>query len=165
MGGKDYKNFKEAKQARATTQKERDQQEKERVTELKEVLGDKIPKLPEPIPTAYRTFDSWKKHYIVNKPNPKQKNAPGFGLSARFGMDEKAKYNREIKLFNEGNTQGKELDPKADPVPGPGAYNLSEVWPGKKVKLRRPYSAQPKAGERIFQSISTGPSVSIYYRK
>lgn len=165
MGGLDYKRFREANKEALTRQKERDKTEKERVRDLKETLGNKVPELPEPIPQAFRTFQSWQKYYKVNKPNPKQKNAPGFGLSQRFGIDEKAKYAKEIKLYNQGNTVGKQLDPKADPVPGPGTYQTTEVWNGKKVKMRRPYSAQPKPGERILKSISKGPTCSIYYQK
>lgn len=165
MGGRDYKRYKEFTRESLTQQRERTKAEKERVNELKDVLGDKIPQYPEPIPQAYQTFDNWRKYYKVNKPNPRQKRAPGFGLQERFGIDEKAKYSREIKLYNEGNTVGKELDPKADPVPGPGHYQLSEVWTGKKVKMRRPYSAQPKPGERILKSISKGTTCSIYYQK
>lgn len=165
MGGRDYKKLREDKKAMEIERKEREQAEKERQAELKDTLGDKIPKFAEPIPVAYKTFDDWRRYYKVNKPNPKQKNAPGFGLSERFGLDEKAKYRREILKYNEGNTEGKELDPKADPVPGPGAYNLSEVWKGKKTKLRRPYSAQPQPGQRIMSAISKGPTISAYYRK
>jgi len=50
-------------------------------------------------------------------------------------------------------------------VPGPGAYKLAEVWNGKVTKMRRPYSAQPKPGERIMSSISKGTTVNIYYKK
>lgn len=165
MGGLPYKKFKEAVNEKQTQMKEADAEEKERQSELKDTLGDKIPKYPYPISQSYRTFDSWSKYYKVNKPNPRQKDAPGFGKAERFGMDEKAKFQKQIKLYNEGIGDGKELDPKADPVPGPGAYNLSEVWKGKKVKMRRPYSAQPKTGERILSSISKGPTISCYYRK
>lgn len=165
MGGRDYKRFKEATREAQSSQKERAKNEKERVADLKDTLGDKIPQFPEPIPQAYQTFDNWRKYYKVNKPNPRQKKAPGFGLAERFGLDEKQKYQREIKLYNEGNTIGKELDPKSDPVPGPGHYKLAEVWNGKKVKMRRPYSAQPKPGERILMSISKGPTCNVYYQK
>ena len=128
-------------------------------------MGDKYVKIPEPIPVAYRTFDSWHKYYKKNPPNPYAKKGPGFGNAERFGMDEKAKHIKEIKTYNEGNQLGKELDPNTDPVPGPGNYKITEVWNGKIVKSRRPYSAQPKVGERILTKISKGPSVSIYYRK
>lgn len=165
MGGLQYKNFKEEADRIKSDRREKEAAEKERQNDLKEELGDKIPKFIQPISQSYRTFDNWSKYYKVNPPKPKQKNAPGFGLAERFGMDEKAKYQKQIKLYNEGNDQGRELDAKADPVPGPGTYNLQEVWNGKKVKMRRPYSAQPKAGERILSSISKGPAVSIYYRK
>lgn len=165
MGYLEYTKLREDIKSKQSERRERDQAEKERLDELKDTLGDKVPKHPDPIPAAYKTFDSWHQYYKVNKPNPKQKNGPGFGLSARFGLDEKAKYRREIIKYNEGNTVGKELDPKSDPVPGPGAYNLEEVWKGKKTKLRRPYSAQPQVGQRIMSSISKGPSVSVYYRK
>lgn len=165
MGGRDYKRFREADKAKTSQQKERVKAERDRVADLKDTLGDKVPDLAEPIPQAYQTFDKWRKYYKINKPNPRQKKAPGFGLADRFGLDEKAKYQREIKLFNEGNTIGKELDPKSDPVPGPGHYKLAEVWNGKKVKMRRPYSAQPQPGEKILKSISKGPTCSIYYQK
>jgi len=61
-----------------------------------------------------------------------------------------------------------QLDPKGNPVPGPGAYKISEVWKGKKVKKRRgkrPYSANPKIGDRILKTISKGPSFSIYHSR
>lgn len=81
-------------------------------------------------------------------------------------MNEKEKYSKKIQLHNDAGVQGlPELDPKADPVPGPGAYNTTEVWNGKKTKMRRPYSAQPKIGEKILKSISKGPTTSVYYRK
>lgn len=165
MGGLDYKRLGEDLKTKQSEMREREQAEKERQADLKETLGDKVPKFNKPIPVAYRTFEDWGRYYKAHKPNPRQKDAPGFGKSARFGLDEKAKYRREILKYNEGNTEGKELDPKADPIPGPGHYNLSEVWKGKKTKLRRAYSAQPKPGQRIMSSISKGPSISGYYRK
>lgn len=72
---------------------------------------------------------------------------------------------KQIRIFNDAGTGGKELDPKADPVPGPGQYDLQEVWHGKKTKMRRAYSAQPKPGQQIQRKISKGPTVSIYYQK
>jgi hypothetical protein len=72
------------------------------------------------------------------------------------------------QIVSKKSTLDKTLDKKGNPVPGPGSYNLSEVWKGKKLKKRRkkrPYSANPKIGDRILKSISKGPSISIYHSR
>lgn len=165
MGGKDFKKFNALRKEKEQLAKERAREEKERIADLKDKLGDKLVKYPNPVPAAYRTFDSWNLHYKKNKPNPRGPKGPGFGKGERFGLDEQAKYSKEVKLYNEGNPDGKELDPKANPVPGPGYYKLQEVWPGKELKMRRAYSAKPKQGDRIMKHISKGPTTSIYYQK
>lgn len=51
-------------------------------------------------------------------------------------------------------------------MPGPGHYKTTEVWKGKKKgKMKRPFSANPKIGDRILKSISKGPTFSIYHSK
>ena len=145
--------------------KEAADKEKERVEELKDKLGDKFVTQPNPIVQSFRTFDYWTKYYKKNPPNPYGKKGPGFGTEQRFGVNEKEKYQKQVKLYNAGNPEGKELDAKADPVPGPGYYKLQEVWNGKKVKLRRPYSSQPKVGEQIQRKISKGVQISGYYQR
>jgi hypothetical protein len=168
-----YKEYKKALQTKDTEVKEKEKEEKERVQDLKEKLGDKYKEKPEPIPVAFKTFEYWSNYYKKHPPNPRQKDpnrkdirgGPGLGTAPRFGTDEKEKYVKAVKLYNAVMESKTPLDPKNDPVPGPGYYNLQEVYPGKTGRFARSYSAQAKPGERILKNISKGITTSIYHRK
>lgn len=70
MGGQNYVDF------RLNTNKRRDfvkginEAELDRVTDLKDKLGEIVPKYPDPVPQTYNTFDNWRKYYEKHKPNP-----------------------------------------------------------------------------------------------
>ena len=168
-----YKEYKKSLQTLQSEQKQKRLEEKERLTDLKDKLGDKFVEKPEPIPVAYRTFDYWTKYYKAHPPNPRQRDpnrkdirgGPGLGTAPRFGTDEKEKHIKAIKLFNAAMDDRTPLDPKSDPVPGPGHYQLQEVYSGKTGRYARSYSAKPKQGEKISKHISKGITTSIYYRK
>lgn len=168
-----FKDYQKSLKEKETVQKEKRIQEKERVADLKDKLGDKFVEKPEPVPVAYKTFDYWTKYYKNNPPNPRQKagdrkdirGGPGLGTAPRFGVDEKEKYQKAVKIYNAVMEDKTPLDPKNDPVPGPGYYSLQEVYPGKTGRFARSYSAQAKPGQRILKNISKGITTSIYYRK
>jgi hypothetical protein len=71
FGSKDYKNMKTFLKESHQLQKERNKEAREHEEELKDKLGNKVPKFPEPIPQAYQTFDKWRAHWKKNKPKPR----------------------------------------------------------------------------------------------
>lgn len=71
FGVKDYKGTKAFLKESRQLQKQKIREAKEREEELKDKLGNKIPKFPEPTPQAYQTFDKWRQHWEKNKPQPR----------------------------------------------------------------------------------------------
>ena len=100
-----------------------------------------------------------------------------FGMAPRFPKEPLEMHREAVKKRNDANVDGLAvLDPKADPIPGPGYYKVTETWRGKQVKgsnkprgrkkgKRRPYSANPGVGDKILRTISKGPTLSIYHKK
>jgi hypothetical protein len=126
--------------------KERNEFWKERIEEKIETLKDPLPKYPEPLPVSFVTFDKIKQKYPINlKRRPKtQQKGRGFGTADRFETEEVKKWKELVSRWNAGIGDGKQLDPKKDPHPGPAQYSLMTYWPGKKVKGKRAQSAAPK---------------------
>jgi len=165
----DRKNYKQAEDNVKETVKEKELRIKEHVENLKDGIRVPVPKTPEPIYQHFMTFQGYSrkwegkgKNKKVRGPVKQEDREPFFGKSLRFDKTEKERVSKAIKLYNENNDEGKKIDPKQDPVPGPGYYKTQEVWKGKDVRMRRPYSANPKVGDKILKSISKGPSISIY---
>lgn len=155
--------------------KEKELRIKEHVDNLKEGISVPIPKTPEPIYQNFMTFHGyarkWEgkgKNKKVKGPVKQEDKEPFFGKATRFEKTEKERVLNSVKLFNENNNEGKKIDPKQDPIPGPGYYKTQEVWKGKIINpkyIRRPYSVNPKTGDKILKTISKGPSISIYNSK
>ena len=70
-----------------------------------------------------------------------------------------------MEAYNKGVTDGKTIDLKKDPNPGPAHYSLIANWPGKKVKdKKKDMGDADKKLPNIFKSMSKGPSINMYYR-
>lgn len=145
---------------------------KEHIDDLKDNMTIQPPKLADPTYQNFMTFQKYEKKWKgkgknrkVRGPIKKEDREPHFGKAQRFPKTEKERVKRAVRLYNDNNDEGKTIDPKQDPVPGPGYYKLQEVWKGKKVKMRRPYSANPKVGQKILKSISKGPTFSLYHSR
>lgn len=142
---------------------------KEKRSEVMEKLKVPVEKNPKPIPQDIQTFDKIAKIFPESKRKKWRKGEPKdpyFGRAKRFRKPEIEKWKDRARRFNSHNSQGKSISIKNGPQPGPGRYNLIHKWKGKNVrskKMKRSYSAAPKRGERVFDSISKGPSTSIYY--
>lgn len=167
----DRKNYKLMETNIKEVEKGKKERVKEQIEKHLDGMQNPPPKNPDPVHQNFMTFTRYQKKWEgkgknrkVRGPVKKEEKEPHFGKDVRFPKTEKQLMANSVRLFNQNNDQGKKIDPKQDPVPGPGYYKLGEVWTGKKIdsKKVRPYSANPKVGERIIKSISKGPVFSIY---
>jgi len=70
-----------------------------------------------------------------------------------------------MESYNKGVTDGKFVDLKKDPNPGPANYSLISYWPGKKIKEKKKKDGDDdKKLPNIFKTMSKGPSINMYYR-
>lgn len=164
----DFKTFKEMGKASRARKRDHDNMVKEHIEEKREQIYRVDYKKLEPVYQDRVTFTSIQKKNSKKSKKPRSYRDPHFGKQQRFQKTQKEKFDRQIRLYNDSNQEGRTIDPKNDPSPGPGYYKLQETWKGKilptkgKRRVRRPYSAQPKIGQRILQKMSKGPSFSIY---
>jgi len=125
-----------------------------------------VVKNPKPLPVDLMTFDKLSiiyKDVISGKASKKKGN--GFGTEDRFLADELAKWKRKMEAYNKGVTDGKTIDLKKDPVPGPAHYSLIASWPGKKMKGKKKKGDDDgdKKLPNIFKTMSKGPAINCYY--
>jgi hypothetical protein len=163
-------------------EKEDKQRRKEMQGRLKEHIEEKREhmriqdydlKTAEPIPRDRRTFSAIAQRTKKHPPKPRGPKGPHFGRAPRFGHDQKKKWSKEVRNYNDANPDREvPLDPKNDKMPGPGRYETLEVWPGKKPhkKSRRkkkptPFIDAPKIGQRPQSAISKGTTFSIYHSR
>lgn len=74
-------------------------------------------------------------------------------------VDETTKWLKKVEMYNAKSE--KQIDPKADPLPGPNAYTLPLEWKGKVTKKNKNIPVQP----HLLDTISRGPVINAYYKK
>lgn len=154
-----YKNYKEKMKKDAERRKDAKKREEEWHKELSEKV--KIDKKDKqlPIPQDYTTFDMINKKGIVKKKN-------GFGSELRIPLSDNDKWLKKIEHYNKNPVEGKAVNPKIDPQPGPAKYSLISHWKGKDLKMKKKNkNTEPEKLPNILGTISKGVSISNYYKK
>lgn len=164
-----YKLFRTMIRSKKQKQEEKRRRKKEERARL--VRGLKVPleKYPKTIPQAFTTFDLLaKKHPESAQPQKRKREGlrePHFGKAPRFVKSAVTKWKDDCKRFNSFNKNGKTIDLKNGPVPGPSRYNLVYKRRGKVRRGKRSSSAVVRRGDQVDRYISKGISKSIYHPK
>lgn len=151
------KKFKEIIENHKQHEKEKIENERERLAGLSGKVSFKIDELPMPLPADYATFQRLLALQAKNKGVKSSKGGNGMGVGSRIPLTEKEKWDIKVQRWNQ-NSQ-KQLDPQKDPQPGPMAYSLVAQWAAKKSKKE----SQAEQLPNIFKSVSKGPVISPYY--
>jgi len=162
-----YKKYKDHVAEVTKRHKETKERDDARHQEIVGKLRDgTLVKNPRPLPVDLMTFDKISiiyKDVQVGKASKKKGN--GFGTEDRFLADELSKWKRKMEAYNKGVTDGKPIDLKKDPQPGPAQYSLIAAWPGKKIKNKKKKDDDgDKKLPNIFKTMSKGPSINYYYQ-
>lgn len=168
---KEYLSYKKFKDKTAEVIR-RHKETKERTdTRLNDVIGKLgqgiIPKNPIPLPNDMMTFQKLSILYKdVQLGKASKKKGNGFGCEGRFLASDLEMWKRKSEAYNKGAPDGKTIDLKKDPKPGPAHYSLIASWPGKKMKMKKKTKGDDddKKLPNIFKTMSKGPEINFYYK-